>query len=299
MEVSGKQRPAPGDGADHTRVKQGVVSKNEPRMNTNRHEYGWTSFNHSRPGNAPAVLPLGATLSWDEAHLGARASRPHKSWQSLGQLLHPRRPAPAPGRCFGRARGVPAGRVAGCRIAGKPSGTQRDSMRAGRPRSRVGIPFGRRVGPPPDRLRAAPLSLRLPLKGGVILKFLMKAITPPLRGSRRSRAEWRRLMRRGADAASRDSAARRRAGGSRRHLPGITTPPGNKSRVLTKFAKGFSCCRQARLRKSSRSARTGSCPPSRSSSAPGLRLPAEPCRRRRWPATRWCGFPGWRLPNGR
>ncbi len=28
----------------------------------------------------------------------------------------------------------------------------------------------RRVGPPPDRLRAAPLSLRLPLKGGVILE---------------------------------------------------------------------------------------------------------------------------------
>ena len=59
------------------------------------------------------------------------------------------------------------------------------------------------------------------------------------------------------------------------------------------------CIRQARLRKSQRSGRTGSCPPNRSFSAPGLRLRAEPCRRHRWPATRWCGFQGWRLPNGR
>ena len=81
-----------------------------------------------------------ATTSWDEAHPGARASRPHNSWHSLGHLLHPARPATTPGPCFGRAHAVPAGRVAGCRIAGKLSGTQRDSMRAGRPRSRVAPP---------------------------------------------------------------------------------------------------------------------------------------------------------------
>ena len=42
-------------------------------------------------------------------------------------------------------------------------------------------------GPPPDRRQTAP-SLRLPLKGGVILVHLMRAssITPPLRGSRTS-----------------------------------------------------------------------------------------------------------------
>ncbi|MCY3757479.1 MAG: hypothetical protein OXG96_07125, partial [Acidobacteria bacterium] len=39
--------------------------------------------------------------------------------------------------CFGRAHAVPAGRVAGCQIAGTLSGTQRECMRARRPRSRV------------------------------------------------------------------------------------------------------------------------------------------------------------------
>ena len=54
----------------------------------------------------------------EDAHPGARASRPHKSWHSLGHLLHPGRPATASGHCFGRAHGVPAGRVAGRPIAG-------------------------------------------------------------------------------------------------------------------------------------------------------------------------------------
>ena len=60
---------------------------------------------------------------------------------------------------------------------------------------------GRGVCPPPARLRAPP-SRRLPLKGGVILERRVQAsrTTPPLRGSRRSRADRRRLMRRGADA---------------------------------------------------------------------------------------------------
>ncbi len=66
-------------------------------------------------------------------------ARPHRSWHSLGQLLHPARPATEPRLCFGRAHAVPAARVAWCRIAGKLSGTQRGSMRAGRPRSRVGL----------------------------------------------------------------------------------------------------------------------------------------------------------------
>ena len=58
---------------------------------------------------------------------------------------------------------------------------------------------GRRVGPPPARRRASP-SRRLPLKGGVILEPCIRPpITPPLRGSRRSRAEWRRLLRWGAN----------------------------------------------------------------------------------------------------
>ena len=72
--------------------------------------------------------PVGVTLSWEEAHLGARASRPHKAWRSFGHLLHRNQPAAAPCLCFGRA--------VGCNIAGKLSGTQRERMRAGRPRSR-------------------------------------------------------------------------------------------------------------------------------------------------------------------
>ncbi len=49
-------------------------------------------------------------------------------------------------------------------------------LRAGRPRSRGASLPRRRVGPPPDRLRASPLSLRLPLKGGVRLEFLERRL---------------------------------------------------------------------------------------------------------------------------
>ena len=86
--------------------------------------------------------PVGVTLSWEEAHPGARASRPHKSFRSFGHLLHRNQPAAAPCLCFGRAHAVPAGRAVGCNIAGKLSGNRRDSMRAGRPRSRGCRPDG-------------------------------------------------------------------------------------------------------------------------------------------------------------
>ena len=85
---------------------------------------------------------------------------------------------------------------------------------------------GRRVCPPPARLRASPLSRRLPLKGGVILARLMRAsrITPPLRGSRRSRAEWRRLMRWGEDAEAAARGSTQPEGGQRRkHLTLLST----------------------------------------------------------------------------
>ena len=80
---------------------------------------------------------LGATMSWDEGFLGARASRPHKSSRSFGHLLHRNQPAAAPCLSCGLAAAVPAGRVAACSIALKLNGGQRDSMRAGRPRSQV------------------------------------------------------------------------------------------------------------------------------------------------------------------
>ena len=78
---------------------------------------------------------LGVTMSWDDGFLGARASRPHKAWHSLGHLPHLDQPGTAPWLSFGLADAVPADRVAACSIARKLSGGQRDRMRAGRPRS--------------------------------------------------------------------------------------------------------------------------------------------------------------------
>ena len=93
-------------------------------MHTNKHEYPWTS--------------LAAAPSWEEAPPGSAGVPPAQHWHSLSHLLHPARPATAPRFCFSRAQAVAAGRVAGCHIAGKPSGTERQCMRAGRPRSRRG-----------------------------------------------------------------------------------------------------------------------------------------------------------------
>ena len=78
---------------------------------------------------------LGVTMSWDEGFLGARASRPHQAWHGLGRLPHLDQPGTEPWLSFGLADAVPADRVAACSIALKLSGGQRDSMRAGRPRS--------------------------------------------------------------------------------------------------------------------------------------------------------------------
>ena len=84
-----------------------------------------------------AFFALGVTMSWDDGFLGARASRPHKAWHSLGHLPHLDQPGTAPWLSFGLADAVPADRVAACSIARKLSGSQRDRMRAGRPRSQA------------------------------------------------------------------------------------------------------------------------------------------------------------------
>ena len=60
-----------------------------------------------------------------------------KPGHSLGHLPHLDRPGTAPWLSFGLAAAVPAHRVAACSIALKLSGVQRDSMRAGRPRSQA------------------------------------------------------------------------------------------------------------------------------------------------------------------
>ena len=94
---------------------------------------------------------LGVTMSWDEGFPGARASRPHQAWHSLGHLPHLDQPGTAPWLSFGLAAAVPAHRVAACSIALKLSGGQRDRMRAGRPRSRV-IRNRMRAGRPRSRV---------------------------------------------------------------------------------------------------------------------------------------------------
>ena len=156
------------------------------RIDTNRPEDRWTCFNHKGRHNASAILcpcactkgiPLGARASrphddgfpgarasrphddgfpgarasrpHDDGFPGARASRPHNAWHSLDHLPHLDQPGTAPWLSFGLADAVPAGRVAACGIALKLSGSQRDSMRAGRPRSRA------RLFPPTGWLPAA------------------------------------------------------------------------------------------------------------------------------------------------
>ena len=146
--------------ADHSRKNGRSLLKTNhewTRINTNRPKDRWTCFNHKRRQceskiydfcDAEGFCPVGVTLSWEEALLsrwcdpGARASRPHKSSRSFSHLLHRNQPAAAPCLCFGRAHAVPAGRAVGCNIAGKLSGNRRDSMRAGRPRSRGCRPDG-------------------------------------------------------------------------------------------------------------------------------------------------------------
>ena len=150
-------------GADHSRKNGRSINEDEPRMNTNRHEDRWTSFNHKRRKILLQFGSLGVTMSWDDGFPGARASRPHNdaSWErgrpartmtasrergrpartklgtGLGHLPHLDQPGTAPWLSFGLADGVPAHRVAACSIALKLSGGQRDRMRAGRPRSQA------------------------------------------------------------------------------------------------------------------------------------------------------------------
>ena len=103
-------------------------------INTNRPKDRWTSFNDTM---LPRFCPLGGTISWDECPLGARASRPHQAWHSLGHLPHLDQTGTAPWVSFGLAAAVPAHRVAACSIALKLSGGRRHRMRAGRPRSQA------------------------------------------------------------------------------------------------------------------------------------------------------------------
>ena len=79
---------------------------------------------------------VGVAASGENAHPGARASRPHNTGKaspiSSTRIERQRRHGSA---SAGTMRFPPAGGT-GCHIAGKLSGNPRDSMRARRPRSR-------------------------------------------------------------------------------------------------------------------------------------------------------------------
>ena len=142
---------------------------------------------------------LGVTMPWDDGFLGARASRPHQAWHSLGHLPHLDQPATAPWLSFGLADAVPAHRVAACSIALKLSAGQRNSMRAGRPRSQV-IRNSMRAGRPRsqvirDSMRAGrPRSQALPprrCRGGANRIYFGCQGTAPAFWMRR-RSAWER-----------------------------------------------------------------------------------------------------------
>ena len=87
-------------------------------------------------GNGQLPMPSIRKSASEQAHPGARASRPHSSPHSLPHLLHPARSANTPRICFAQAYAVPAARVTGCHIVDLLSGSPRRCMRARRPRSR-------------------------------------------------------------------------------------------------------------------------------------------------------------------
>ena len=90
--------------------------------------------------------PVGVTLSWEEAHPGARASRPHKSSRSFSHLLHRNQPAAAPCLCFGRAH-QPSGALPLLRPG--PCGSRRQGGRLQHRRETERQPKGQHAGGTP------------------------------------------------------------------------------------------------------------------------------------------------------
>ena len=122
--------------ADHSRKNgRSLMKMNHEwtRINTNRPEDRCTSFNVKRHQMLLQFGALGVTMSWDDGFPGARASRPHQAWHSLGHLPHLDQPGTAPWLSFGLAAAVPAHRVAACSIALKLSGNQRNKYAGGTP----------------------------------------------------------------------------------------------------------------------------------------------------------------------
>ena len=78
-------------------------------MDTNEHEETKIQGHPSTTSGTKMHLQscaLGVTMSWDDGFLGARASRPHQAWHSLGCLPHLDQPETAPWLSFGLADAV-------------------------------------------------------------------------------------------------------------------------------------------------------------------------------------------------
>ena len=82
------------------------------------------------------LLPFGAlgvTMSWDDGFPGARASRPHQAWHSLGHLPRLDQPGTGPWLSFGWAVVVTADVVAACKAARKLSDHHKEQHAGGTP----------------------------------------------------------------------------------------------------------------------------------------------------------------------
>ena len=112
---------------------------------------GWRVHHRRETERNAAAVHAGETPA-----LPGGVSLPQCSRHSLALPSNATRPAITPGLCFGRVHAISAGGVGGCTIAGVLRGTQRECMRARRPRSRVGRLFRSVLGTawpfPPTRL---------------------------------------------------------------------------------------------------------------------------------------------------
>ena len=75
----------------------------------------------------------GVTMSWDDGFPGARASRPHQAWHSLGHLPHLDQPETEPWLSFGWAVVVTADVEAACNAARKLSDHHKEQHAGGTP----------------------------------------------------------------------------------------------------------------------------------------------------------------------
>ena len=94
---------APGLAGGSFQEKRPIVIEDEPPINTNQHESTRIDQNTDGPPSTtsgaemlPQFCPVDLTMSRDEGPPGARASRPHQAWHSLGHLHDLDQPGTAP-----------------------------------------------------------------------------------------------------------------------------------------------------------------------------------------------------------